>query len=70
MSLNYYSKRAKQVCPDAYSYAYDDATSTFTVPTGTGFEIVFCPEGKSAVIKKVLAGSLGWCSCCGVVCLV
>ncbi|QDS74096.1 hypothetical protein FKW77_009650 [Venturia effusa] len=56
---NYYSKRAKAVCPDAYSFAYDDASSTFTVPTGTGFEVVFCPEGRSTVIKRTLAGTSG-----------
>lgn len=35
----------KKACPDAYSYAYDDQSSTFTChgnPT-TGYEIVFCP---------------------------
>lgn len=56
---NYYSKRAKAVCPDAYSYAYDDASSTFTVPTGTGFEVVFCPAGRSTNIKRTLAGTSG-----------
>ncbi|KAI1815631.1 thaumatin family protein [Poronia punctata] len=29
-----YSTYAKIVCPDAYSYAYDDKTSTFAVPSG------------------------------------
>lgn len=57
--MNYYSKRAKAVCPDAYSFAYDDASSTFTVPTGTGFEVVFCPAGRSTIIKKTLAGTSG-----------
>lgn len=36
------------MCPDAYSYAYDDLLSTFTVPTGKGFEITFCPGGVSS----------------------
>lgn len=53
---NYYSRRAKTVCPDAYSYAFDDATSTFTVPMGTGFEVVFCPGGRSTTILQTLAG--------------
>ena len=39
---NYYSKAAKAVCPDAYSYAYDDQDSTFVQPTGGGFQVVFC----------------------------
>lgn len=36
------SKIFKSVCPQAYSYAYDDLTSTFTCAT-TGYTIVFCP---------------------------
>ena len=49
-SPNYYAKAAKSVCPDAYSYAYDDATSTFSVPTGAGFQVIFCPGGRSTDI--------------------
>lgn len=45
-SPSYYSKAAKQVCPDAYSYAYDDQDSTFITPTGAGFQVVFCPGGR------------------------
>ncbi|BBN02253.1 hypothetical protein MPTK1_2g13870 [Marchantia polymorpha subsp. ruderalis] len=33
----------KNACPDAYSYNFDDATSTFTCGTGTDYEVVFCP---------------------------
>ncbi|KAF6210520.1 hypothetical protein GE061_013626 [Apolygus lucorum] len=35
----------KQACPDAYSYAYDDTTSTFTCRgnPATNYEVVFCP---------------------------
>ena len=47
---NYYSKAAKSVCPDAYSYAYDDQDSTFTVPQGGGFQVIFCPGGRSTNI--------------------
>ena len=47
---NYYSTAAKGVCPDAYSYAYDDQTSTFITQKGPGFEIVFCPGGRSTRI--------------------
>jgi len=49
-SPNYYSKAAKGVCPDAYSYAYDDQTSTFITPTGAGFQVIFCPGGRSTNI--------------------
>ena len=49
-SPNYYSKAVKAVCPDAYSYAYDDQDSTFIVPQGGGFQVIFCPGGRSTNI--------------------
>ncbi|XP_068654107.1 pathogenesis-related thaumatin-like protein 3.5 [Aristolochia californica] len=39
-----YSQIFKTACPTAYSYAYDDASSTFTC-TGTDYVITFCPSG-------------------------
>ncbi|KAI9810080.1 MAG: hypothetical protein M1827_006691 [Pycnora praestabilis] len=45
-----YSQSAKKVCPDAYSFAYDDQDSTFTIPEGGGFEVVFCPPGRSTAL--------------------
>jgi hypothetical protein len=33
----------KQACPQAYSYAYDDATSTFTCNNQPAYTITFCP---------------------------
>ncbi|CZT47650.1 related to pathogenesis-related protein PR5K (thaumatin family) [Rhynchosporium secalis] len=47
---NLYSKNAKAVCPDAYSFAFDDQTSTFIIPAGGGWEIDFCPAGRSTNI--------------------
>ncbi|KAF3949657.1 hypothetical protein CMV_024502 [Castanea mollissima] len=38
-----YSKFFKNLCPDAYSYPKDDATSTFTCNAGTNYKVVFCP---------------------------
>lgn len=38
-----YSRLFKAACPAAYSYAYDDATSTFTCGTGAQYLITFCP---------------------------
>ncbi|KAI8548770.1 hypothetical protein RHMOL_Rhmol07G0299600 [Rhododendron molle] len=38
-----YSELFKQACSDAYSYAYDDASSTFTC-TGADYLITFCPQ--------------------------
>ncbi|CAN0926209.1 Thaumatin-like protein 1 [Linum grandiflorum] len=38
-----YSKIFKAQCPQAYSYAYDDTTSTFSCGGGPNYDIVFCP---------------------------
>ena len=57
-SPSYYSTQAKAVCPDAYSYAFDDSTSTFIIPQGGGFEIVMCPSGRSTNILKVFGNQL------------
>jgi len=46
-SPSLYSRGAKAVCPDAYAFAFDDGKSTFVVPAGGGWEVVFCPAGRS-----------------------
>ncbi|KAJ4850947.1 Thaumatin-like protein 1 [Turnera subulata] len=38
-----YSKIFKGQCPQAYSYAYDDKSSTFTCTGGANYLITFCP---------------------------
>jgi hypothetical protein len=42
-----YAKVFKDACPTAYSFPYDDPTSTFTCKAasaqGTGYQITFCP---------------------------
>ncbi|CAM0141847.1 hypothetical protein VKS41_004453 [Umbelopsis sp. WA50703] len=40
-----YAPMIKSACPDAYSYAYDDSTSTYTCDSGTatGYTITWCP---------------------------
>ncbi|CAN1276468.1 Thaumatin-like protein 1 [Linum perenne] len=38
-----YSEMFKAACPRSYSYAYDDATSTFTC-TGADYTVTFCPS--------------------------
>ncbi|KAI5357896.1 Putative Thaumatin family [Septoria linicola] len=53
---NYYSKAAKAVCPDAYSYPHDDTDSMFGVPRGGNWEVVFCPGGRST---NIIAGTGG-----------
>lgn len=42
-----YSQFFKTACPRAYSYAYDDSTSTFTCAAGTSYAITFCPSTTS-----------------------
>ncbi|XP_010539098.1 PREDICTED: thaumatin-like protein 1b [Tarenaya hassleriana] len=41
-----YSEIFKSACPRSYSYAYDDATSTFTC-SGADYTITFCPSSPS-----------------------
>lgn len=38
-----YSEMFKSACPKSYSYAYDDATSTFTC-SAADYTITFCPS--------------------------
>ncbi|XP_058752199.1 thaumatin-like protein 1b [Vicia villosa] len=38
-----YATIFKNQCPDAYSYAYDDKTGTFTCNGGPSYAITFCP---------------------------
>ncbi|KAL6146596.1 hypothetical protein ACLB2K_057274 [Fragaria x ananassa] len=38
-----YSKKFSQLCPEAYSYAYDDKKGTFTCSGGPNYAITFCP---------------------------
>ncbi|PON36461.1 Thaumatin [Parasponia andersonii] len=42
-----YSAMFKSACPTAYSYAYDDASSTCTC-SGSDYLITFCPTGSPA----------------------
>jgi hypothetical protein len=53
-----YSQAIKAVCPDAYSYAFDDQTSTFIIPSGPGFQIIFCPGGRSTTILTAESGNV------------
>ncbi|XP_054825339.1 thaumatin-like protein 1 isoform X2 [Prosopis cineraria] len=41
-----YSEFFKEACPRAYSYAYDDGTSTFTCASAD-YEITFCPGSST-----------------------
>ncbi|ETS77809.1 hypothetical protein PFICI_09871 [Pestalotiopsis fici W106-1] len=64
---NLYAKNAKAVCPDAYSFAYDDQTSTFIIPSGGGWEVVFCPEGRSTNILETYGDQISALAAGGVV---
>nr|DAD24531.1 TPA_asm: hypothetical protein HUJ06_025995 [Nelumbo nucifera] len=57
----FYSKKFKEVCPAAYSYAYDDPTSIFTC-SGPDYIISFCSSRKQTVCtyhnnKLICSGS-------------
>ncbi|KAJ0970244.1 hypothetical protein J5N97_023121 [Dioscorea zingiberensis] len=39
----YYSRLFKAACPAAYSYAFDDPSSTFTCTAATAYFLTFCP---------------------------
>lgn len=41
-----YSQLFKSACPTAYSYAYDDPSSTFTCSGASDYTITFCPSGS------------------------
>lgn len=55
---SYYSIQAKRICPDAYTFAFDDQKSTFIIPQGGGFEIVFCPASRSSNILNTFGDLL------------
>lgn len=46
-----YSSIFKHACPKAYSYAYDDGTSTFTCKA-YDYTILFCPDANAGSTKK------------------
>ncbi|CAH9120573.1 unnamed protein product [Cuscuta epithymum] len=46
-----YSAMFKTACPRSYSYAYDDATSTFTC-LGADYKITFCPSTTSQMQRS------------------
>ena len=54
-----FSRPFKSICPDAYSYAYDDETSSFAAPNGPqwSYEIVFCPGIWIMWVMLILVGA-------------
>ncbi|KAD4586545.1 hypothetical protein E3N88_24146 [Mikania micrantha] len=45
-----YSELFKSACPKSYSYAFDDATSTFTCMDADDYTLVFCPSTRSQAV--------------------
>lgn len=62
-----YSRQAKGVCPDAYSYPYDDSDSTFVLPAGGGWAVRFCPAGRSTDILATFGTLISEWAASGVV---
>ncbi|CAL5079901.1 unnamed protein product [Urochloa decumbens] len=50
-----YSQFFKQKCPQAYSYAYDDRSSTFTCNGGVDYQVTFCPGSGGTRRSQVLS---------------
>ncbi|XVE84729.1 hypothetical protein DITRI_Ditri17bG0036400 [Diplodiscus trichospermus] len=50
---SFYSSIFKRACPRAYSYAYDDGTSTFTCKA-YDYLIIFCPHSHRANIDQMV----------------
>lgn len=46
-----YSEMFKTACPKSYSYAYDDATSTFTC-SGADYTVTFCPSSPRYIFSN------------------
>jgi len=49
-----YSKIFKTACPQAYSYPFDDQTSTFTCSNPADYNVVFCPTSSNARLDQLL----------------
>ncbi|KAK3025667.1 hypothetical protein RJ639_041959 [Escallonia herrerae] len=48
-----YSRVFKDACPRAYSYSFDDVSSTFTCDSGAHYLITFCPSPSTRVTLDV-----------------
>ncbi|KAG6773845.1 hypothetical protein POTOM_021183 [Populus tomentosa] len=53
-----YSQFFKNACPRAYSYAYDDGTSTFTC-AGADYVITFCPAPATRKLELIMSSKVG-----------
>lgn len=55
--VGYTEHREEPLCADG-GVAFDDQTSTFIIPSGGGFEVIFCPPGRSSTILATMAAQL------------
>ncbi|XP_028805934.1 thaumatin-like protein 1 [Neltuma alba] len=53
-----YSEIFKSACPKAYSYAYDDSTSTFTC-AGADYTVTFCPSSSPSLKSSSIGVDAG-----------
>lgn len=60
---SFYSAIFKGACPRAYSYAFDDATSTFTCKAND-YGIVFCPTVNGYTVSPLNSYNLMSYTCC------
>ncbi|KAL2333809.1 hypothetical protein Fmac_015022 [Flemingia macrophylla] len=54
-SPSMYSEMFKAACPKSYSYAFDDATSTFTC-TAADYIVTFCPSSSPSLKSLMESG--------------
>ncbi|KAG8499844.1 hypothetical protein CXB51_006265 [Gossypium anomalum] len=52
---SFYSSVFKKACPKAYSYAFDDASSTFTCKA-LDYLVIFCPNSRSQRANRTNGG--------------
>ncbi|XP_058767137.1 thaumatin-like protein 1 [Vicia villosa] len=55
-SPSIYSEMFKAACPKSYSYAFDDATSTFTCTGAADYTITFCPSSSPSLKSLMESG--------------
>ncbi|CAJ2635784.1 thaumatin-like protein 1 [Trifolium pratense] len=55
-SPSVYSEMFKVACPKSYSYAFDDATSTFTCTDAADYTITFCPSSSPSLKSLMQSG--------------
>ncbi|XP_062204142.1 PR5-like receptor kinase [Phragmites australis] len=47
-----YTEFFKRMCPDAYSYPFDTSNTTWTCPSGTNYQVIFCPPSNISALAS------------------